>query len=139
MISFDYFTDEQRGNRFDIRIKGLGLDYFVNDIKNTVLKSQQIGKNIPTVAEATQGEAIMFAKQALETMKSRGVNVLLEGREQTVNFIESPYRYCLKLSDSQEIGRRRVAQIVVANAVRKLSDGVESTVQDALTKALDEF
>ena len=137
MLSFDYFEEDDRG--FDIKISGLGLDYFVNDIKNTELKAQQIGRNIPTVAEVTQGEAIMFAKNALNVMRERGMNVLLEGREQTVDFIESEFRYCLKLSDSNVIGMRRVAQIVGANGLRKIEAGEEENVEEALNKSLEEF
>lgn len=135
MISFD----EYPGRGFDIKISGLGLDHFVNDVKNTVLKSAMIGQNIPTVAEVTQGEAIMFAKKAINVMTSKKVTVLLEGREQTVNFIETPYRYCLKLSDKSVIGQRRVAQLVAASALKEINSNTSITVEQALDSALSKL
>ena len=41
--------------------------------------------NIPTVAEFTQGEVVLFATKAMELLGRDGWVVLLEGREQTVN------------------------------------------------------
>ena len=46
MLTFDKFN-----GKFDTRVKGLGLDYMVSDIQNTVLKEPKVGKNIPTVAK----------------------------------------------------------------------------------------
>ena len=69
---------------FDTRICGLGLDLWVSDVCNTVLKGPMVGKNIPTVAELTQGEVVAFASNACQAMGDAGICVLLEGREQTV-------------------------------------------------------
>ena len=44
-----------------------------------------VGKNIPTVAEVSQGEVVKFASDACKVMGEGGVSVLLEGREQTVS------------------------------------------------------
>ena len=43
--------------------------------------------------QVSQGEVVKFASNACKLMGEAGVSVLLEGREQTVNYIESPYRF----------------------------------------------
>lgn len=53
MLSFGKFE----GN-YDTRIHGLGLDMLVSQVQNTELKSPKVSKNIPTVAEMTQGAYI---------------------------------------------------------------------------------
>jgi hypothetical protein len=52
MLSFGKFKD----GKYDTRINGLGLDLLVSEVQNTDLKAPKISKNIPTVAEATQGK-----------------------------------------------------------------------------------
>ena len=47
-----------------------------------MLKGPQVGKNIPTVAQMTQGEVVGFAGGAAEQMRADGMNVLMEGRAQ---------------------------------------------------------
>ena len=54
---------------------------------NTVLKEPKVGKNIPTVAKMTQGEVVKFAAEAAALMRADGCNVLVEGREQTLNHV----------------------------------------------------
>jgi phospholipase C len=50
MLSFGKFN-----GKYDTRISGLGVDMLVSDVQNTELKSPKVSKNIPTVAEVTQG------------------------------------------------------------------------------------
>ena len=52
MLSFGKFGDS---GSYDTRIQGLGLDLLVSQVQNTDLKSPKVSKNIPTVAEKTQG------------------------------------------------------------------------------------
>ena len=130
MLSFGKFN-----GTYDTRIQGLGLDLLVSQVQNTELKSPKVSKNIPTVAEVTQGEVILFAAKAVETMGQDGLFVLLEGREQTVNYVRTPYRFTLVLSDESLIGKRRAAQRVMAAAVSKVS---ESATEEEVGKALDE-
>eukprot|EP00435_Cladocopium_sp_Y103_P049465 s1628_g14.t3 len=78
--------------RFDIRISGLGYDLLVSEVANTVLKEPRVSKNIPTVAEMTQGEVVCFAAKAAELMRADGMNVLMEGRSQTLDYIRTPHR-----------------------------------------------
>lgn len=124
MLSFD-------ASVMDIKIKGLGLDLMVNDVKNTVLKGPKVSANIPTVAQETQGEVVAFAAGAIEQMRAAGKNVLLEGREQTVDYVPSKFRFTLTLSDTSVIGKRRAAQVIGANALKELQEkGGEPTSDD---------
>jgi len=114
MLKFGKFND-----KFDIHIEAaeLGVDGYVSEWANTVLKGPMVGSNIPTVAEVTQGEVVKFASAACKAMGEAGVVVLLEGREQTVDHIESPHRFNLVLSDPRLIGMRRGAQRIGARAL----------------------
>jgi len=98
-----------------------------------------VGRNIPTVAEVCQGEVVNFASGACHAMGAAGVSVLLEGREQTVNYIETPHRFELVLKDHSLIGKRRAAQRVGAVALERLqglvdpgNDAVQAAVHDAM-------
>jgi len=88
----------------------------VSEVCNTELKKPLVSKNIPTVAKVTQGEVISFAASAIKTLKEAGEVVLLEGRSQTVDYVRTPYRFTLVLSDEKVIGKRRAAQRVAAEA-----------------------
>lgn len=133
MLSFGKFN-----GKYDTRIHGLGLDLLVSQVQNTELKVPKVSKNIPTVAERTQGEVILFAASAVETMGKDGIFVLLEGREQTVNYVRTPYRFTLVLSDESLIGKRRAAQRLMAATMSALSNDVTSgAVAEALTKSLE--
>eukprot|EP00804_Cyclotella_cryptica_P004944 CCRYP_014077-RA/>CCRYP_014077-RA protein AED:0.12 eAED:0.12 QI:277/1/1/1/0.75/0.6/5/512/323 len=103
--------------KFDTRICGLGLDLLVSEVENTELKAPKVTKNIPAVAELTQGEVILFAADAIQQMGRDGIFVLLEGREQTVNYVRTPLRFTLTLSDLSLIGKRRAAQRLAAVAL----------------------
>ena len=134
MLEFGKFD----GSSYDTRIQGLGLDLYVSQVQNTVLKSPKVSQNIPTVAQVTQGEVILFAAKAVQTMTQQESNlfVLLEGRAQTVNYVPTPHRFCLVLSDDTLIGKRRAAQRLMAEAL-KGANGDESQVETALIKALE--
>lgn len=118
MLDFGKFN-----GKFDTRIKGLGLDLLVSEVQNTKLKEPKVSKNIPTVAEVTQGEVVMFASSAVKQMGEDGIFVLLEGREQTVNYFRTPLRFTLTLSDSSLIGKRRAAQRLAAAALGEAGEG----------------
>lgn len=132
MLSFDKFN-----GKFDTRINGLGLDLYVSEVQNTILKQPKVSKNIPTVAKVTQGEVINFAAEAIKIMSADGVSILLEGREQTVNYVLTPLRFTLTLSDETLIGKRRAAQRLGAAALELLKeDTSDELVKDALDSAL---
>jgi len=134
MLEFGEFN-----GKFDTKIEGLGMKHLVSEIQNTKLKS--ISKFIPTVAEVSQGEVVKFVQGALHKMSSAGCNVLVEGREQTLNYIRSPHRFELVLTDSNLIGMRRAAQVIGGTALDLLKDkpeaddaAVQVALQDALSK-----
>ncbi|GMI55077.1 hypothetical protein ScalyP_jg9633 [Parmales sp. scaly parma] len=115
MLSFG-----QINGKFDIKVesKELGVSMLVGDVCNTVLKEPIVAKNIPTVAQVTQGEVISFAAGAIQQLEAAGEVVLLEGREQTVDYVRTPHRFILTLSDESLIGKRRAAQRVGAAALK---------------------
>jgi len=135
MLSFGKFN-----GKYDTHIQGLGLDMYISEVQNTELKVPKVSKNIPTVAEVTQGEVVKFAADAVDMMGKDGLFVLLEGREQTVDFVRTPYRFTLTLSDESLIGKRRAAQRVMAAAVKQTSDSATDTeVDKAVQKCLVEM
>lgn len=135
MLEFGKFN-----GKFDTRIRGLGLDVLVSEIQNTALKAPKVSKNIPTVAEVTQGEVITFAAAAVQRMGDDGVFVLLEGREQTVDYVRTPLRFTLTLSDASLIGKRRAAQRLAAGALGKLKQafGSAPVSRKEVARELDE-
>lgn len=135
MLSFG-----QINGKFDTRIAGLGLDLLVSEHANTTLKGKMVGGNIPTVAEVTQGEVVKFASDACKMMGEAGVTVLLEGRSQTVDYIDSPHRFELTMSDSQLIGMRRAAQRIGAKSIELLSEAKDdAAVNASVTLALSQL
>jgi len=134
MLVFDKF-----GDTFDVKIEGLGLKLFVSEVEKTVLKEERVGKNIPTVAEVTQGEVVAFVQDAFQKMAAGGINVLVEGREQTLNYIRSPHRFELFLDNPGVIGQRQAALRMGGKAwdtVGKSMDADEAAIKTALDDAL---
>jgi hypothetical protein len=86
------------------------------------------------VAEATQGEVVHFASYAIAKLVEDGIFVLLEGREQTVNYVRTPLRFILTLSDSSLIGKRRAAQRLAAGSLEGLRVGASP---EEIAEALD--
>jgi len=139
MLTFGKFKD----GKYDTRICGLGLDYLVSEVQNTELKAPKVSKNIPTVAEVTQGEVILFAAEAIRQMGEDGIFVLLEGREQTVNYVRTPLRFTLTLSDMSLIGKRRAAQRLAAGVLGEVKEGasveeIEVALDGQLAKMVKE-
>lgn len=137
MLEFDKF-----GDKFDTKIEGLGLKHMVSEVQNTVLKDPKVGSKIPTVAEVTQGEVVNFVQGALTKMSAGGINVLLEGREQTLNYIRTPHRFELMLDDPVIIGRRQAAQVMAGKAHEALKatpDADSAACKAALDKVLAEL
>ena len=135
MLKFGKFN-----GKYDTHINGLGLNMYISEVQNTELKVPKVSKNIPTVAEVTQGEVVKFAADAVDTMGKDGLFVLLEGRAQTVDFVRTPYRFTLTLSDESLIGKRRAAQRVMAAALKKTTDiATEKEVETAVQECLHEM
>jgi len=141
MLEFNKFGEAGK-EAFDVKIEGLGLKYFVNEVEKTVLKDSKVAKNIPTVAEVTQGECVLFVSDALTKMAAAGINVLVEGREQTLNHIRSPHRFELVLEDNSIIGKRQAGLQIGGKAwegVNKSSSADQAAVDAAITKAMTEL
>jgi len=138
MLSF-----EKIDGVWDTKIVGLGYDTTVSSIQNTTLKGPDVSKNIPTVAQDTQGEVILFASKAIEQMVNADdeeIVVLLEGRQQTVDYVRTPFRFILTLSDSSLIGKRRAAQRVMAAAMEQSSEGdSEEKINENLSSELEKM
>jgi len=129
MLEFGQF-----GGKFDTKIEGLGMKDMVSEVANTKLKT--ISSFIPTVAKVTQGEVVKFVQDALAKMSAGGVNVILEGRTETLNHIRTPNRFELILDDMTVVGMRQAALIMGSEAEKALKD---KEVTDASIKAaLDE-
>jgi cytidylate kinase len=130
-IKFDKFKDI-----WDVELTNLDdTKIYVSEVANTVLKEPRISKTIPTVAGCTQGEVVLFAADACTKMGSDGSVVIVEGREDTVNFIPTPYRFCLTLSDTTIIGARRAGQRVVGTALKDKKEG--QSCEEGLSTALE--
>ena len=129
----------QAGGGFDIRVRGLGVDALVSDIANTELKGPEVSRNIPTVAAQTQGEVVNFVAMATQMMSEAGCNVIIEGREATVNHIPTPYRFALTLADPTTIGRRRAAQRIMAAAAKQFAGAEEPPSAADIDGALKGF
>lgn len=113
-LKFDKFD-----GKWDTELTRLdGTKVLVSETCNTLLKEPRISKNIPTVASATQGEVVLFAADACTKMGADGSVVIVEGREETVNFIPTPFRFCLTMPDINLIGKRRAAQRVLGQALK---------------------
>merc|ERR1711953_243403 len=99
----------------------------------------KVGKNIPTVAEVTQGEVVAFVSGALVKMAAAGINVLVEGREQTLNHIRTPHRFELVLDDNSIIGKRQAALQVGGKAWAEVKSGNadQAAVDRAIQKAIE--
>jgi ribosomal protein S7 len=125
--------------KYDTSIKGMGLDTTVSKIENTLLKQTRVGKNIPTVAEQIQGEVVKFANEAMTILRQAGMTILLEGREQTLNYMETPHKFRLVLSDQSLIGKRRAAQRLMAEALDRIenNDGKELDIAQILDEVLN--
>ena len=60
-------------------------------------------------------------------MSNDGFTVILEGRAQTVNYVDTRYRFELTMSDPSLIGKRRAAQRIAASAI----EGCAASASDA--------
>ncbi|CAE7229750.1 unnamed protein product, partial [Symbiodinium pilosum] len=81
---------------------------------------------------------VAFAQQALHQAAAAGRVVLLEGREETLDFIPSEYRFRLVLPESCNLlrGQRRAAQRILGEAREILAKEEVDTVEDVLIKAM---
>ena len=78
----------------------------------------------------TQGEVVKFAAGAAAAMRADGCNVLVEGREQTLNHVRTEHRFELTLSDPNIIGMRRAAQRMLGAAQKRVGEMAEKPTDD---------
>lgn len=79
-------------------------------------------------------KVILFAANAIQQMGADGIFVLLEGREQTVNYVRTPLRFTLTMSDMTLIGKRRAAQRLAAGALGMVG---ENASEEEIGRALE--
>ena len=73
-------------------------------------------------------------------MGETGIFVLLEGREQTVNYVRTPLRFTLTMSDMTLIGKRRAAQRLAAGAIEMVTpEAGEEDIEKALGVVLEKM
>ena len=80
---------------------------------------------------------IAGAGKAAEAMRADGMNVLMEGRSQTLDYVRTPHRFELTLSEPLIIGKRRAAQRMMGAALELVTKGGVDDVKEALARALD--
>jgi hypothetical protein len=82
----------------------------------------------------------LFAASAIEQMVNAGIVILLEGREQTVNYVRSPDRFTLMLSDETLIGKRRAAQRLMGETLSKVTaESTSEQIEEAFQTTLQEM
>jgi hypothetical protein len=70
-------------------------------------------------------------------MSQDGYTVILEGRAQTVNYVDTKYRFELTMSDPSLIGKRRAAQRIAASAIEGCAAGAnDAAVMESVKAAL---
>lgn len=99
-------------------------------IENTALKTPEVSKSVPLVAEQTQGEVVTFAAGAVAILQAAGFNIILEGRAQTLNYIPTPHRFELAIDDLKLLGQRRAAQLVMAQALQDATAASSTAAAD---------
>lgn len=127
---------DMKAGEYDILVKSGSQHEKVSEIRNTKLKAAAVAERIPTVAERSQGEVIRFASDSIGELRSRGKNVVCEGRKTTLNHLDTKNRFELHMDDIGLLGKRRAAQRVLA----ELSEGVadpESEMKSIAAKILD--
>lgn len=64
-------------------------------------------------------------------MRADGMNVLIEGRKQTLDYVRTPHRFELTLSDTSIIGLRRAAQRLMGEALAAIGTASASDAEVA--------
>eukprot|EP00667_Euglena_gracilis_P005908 EG_transcript_5951 len=127
--------------KYDVTMRWDGTTHLLSEIENTLLKEPCVTHHIPTVAQEVQGEVILFASAALERLCAAGLNVLLEGRAETLQYFRSPFRFELVATNVELLGHRRCAQRIMAQALRRLPQptATPEQVRNALHAALHDI
>ena len=137
-LKFDFCPDRD-GAHCDIHIDiPEGPSLHVCAIQNTILKYPSVARFVPLVAEKSQGEVIQFTLAAIRTITAtHGWNVLIEGRNETLNYIDTPHRFELVLGTPEMteesavllLGQRRAAQRVAGEFLRAQRSNASANVE----------
>ena len=110
-IDFSEYFGKLRIDGESVYLKIGGEEKDLEEIKNGTLKNKEVNLNLPKIAEYTQGEVIKFANEFIKA--NAGINLLIEGRKETLNYIDGNEHFELKIRNSVELGKRRAAQRVL--------------------------
>merc|ERR1712216_384023 len=134
---------EKRGNFWDTNINGLGHNVWFADVQNSLLRTKEVSERVPIVAEQTQGEVIQFAGAAADAMSKDGVLVVMEGREQTLQFVRTKHRFELVMKEPKLIGERQAALKIMGKVAPQLDEWkglekpeAEGKIKNAISEAL---
>jgi len=130
-------TYADHNGRPDLKISGLDLEYWASDIKATLLKDRAVEHNVSRVASKTQAEAFIVFTAAHAWLKSIGYNVIVEGRRQPLDRIETQHKFELTLIDNSVIGKRQAAMRVL-QVLREDQEGMKlgEALQACMAKVL---
>ncbi|WP_028972529.1 ATP-binding protein [Spirochaeta cellobiosiphila] len=84
----------------------------IKDVKNTLFKTNEINRLLPSFAYYLQGEVINFTNRFIKDNSDSFV--IIEGRKATLQHINSPVRFELIHSQKSLLGARRAAQKIIA-------------------------
>jgi len=121
------------GGNWDIRISRM-VNALVSECWDTRLRTMEINNNLTAVARAAYGEVVHFAANTCKEMVDEGTVVLMEGREQTLDYISSNYRYCLIMEPIERLGLQRAAKLVAGDVITSLNKDIKDLFKSHLEK-----
>lgn len=139
---FDSITVEYTKKGYEICLDEYGVKSFVSDIVNTRLQDKEITGNVPVVARRAQGEMICFTNRCVENLRNHNLNIVIEGRKETLQYLLTENRFELQIINQKELGKRRAAQRILAEAKRLVAHGYgqaseDEILREALCKIVD--
>lgn len=114
-LSFGIFNE-----KYDIQIVGSDSSVLVSEIADTVLREARLEENLSIITQLMRGEVIKFSADAVEVMRASGLNVLIAGRAQMLNYIPTAHRFELTIPDPLVLGGRQVARRLLPRVLQKL-------------------
>ena len=128
----DYVYDDS-SNQWDICIDG---KIKLNTIRNTELKKSYISTLVPLVASYTQGEVINFVNKIIKNLKKYNYPFILEGRKETLQYINADMKFELVLTNPSILGQRRAAQRVISGVSN--AHTIESITENNFTQLMEQ-
>jgi len=81
------------------------------------------------VAQAAYGQIVVFAANSCRQMVDDGTVVLVEGREQMLDYIPTHYRYCLIMDPIERLGFQRAAQLLAGDIIASLNKDMKDILK----------